>query len=92
MVVLKAVNRKKVIAWGVLFLVILSIFLASYFEEDNLLKDEAIKMGDSYYCKDIETQFIKEKCYKIIEKKKELLANCQSKYGEKAKQCNNLAY
>lgn len=83
---------KKVIVYSVAALVILSIFLASYLDDDNTLKDEAVKMGDSYYCEKIETQFIKDDCFEIVEEKLLLLQKCHKEHGKFAKECNSLAY
>ena len=83
---------KKLALYTVAGLVFVSIFLASYLDMDNNLKDEAIKMGDAFYCQKIETGFIKKKCFKGVAKKLGLLKKCHKDHGEFAKECNNLAY
>ncbi|PIK15720.1 hypothetical protein [Halobacteriovorax sp. JY17] len=83
---------KKIALYLVGALVIISIFLASYFDKDNNLRDEAIRMGDTFYCKKIEVSFIKKKCFEIVERKLSLLKKCRSENGYNAKECNNLAY
>jgi len=85
-------TKKKVVVYSIAALVFISIFLASYFDKDNNLRDEAIKMGDTYYCEKIQTGFIKKKCFEVVERKLQLLKQCQSKHGKFSKECNNLAY
>ncbi len=85
-------TKKKIIVYSIVVLVFTSIFLASYFDEDNNLRDEAIKMGDTYYCEKIQTGFIKKKCFEVVERKLALLEECHKEHGEFSKECNNLAY
>ncbi len=65
---------------------ILSIFLSSYLDKDNTLKDEAIRFSDLETCKQIEHDFIREDCVEIVMRKKALLVKCEKEGGD----CNNL--
>jgi hypothetical protein len=78
--------RSKYFIFFIFFLVVLSIFLASYFDKDNTLKDEAIRFSDLETCKLIKHDFIREDCVEIVNRKKAMLVKCEKEGGN----CNNL--
>jgi hypothetical protein len=78
--------KSKYFIFFIIFLVILSIFLSSYLDKDNTLKDDAIRFSDLQTCEKIEHDFIKNDCIEIVKRKIQLLNDCQ----KTNKNCNNL--
>lgn len=82
-------NKAKFFIYSIFFLVILSIFLSSYLDKSNNLKDEAIKFSDIETCKLIEHDFIRNDCIEIVLRKKKLIKNCEESKDD-SKKCYNL--
>lgn len=78
--------RSKYFIFSIFFLVILSIFLSSYLDKDNNLKDEAIRFSDLSTCEKIEHGFIREDCIEIVKRKKAMLTKCENEGAD----CKNL--